>query len=153
MGWTPLLWSAAMKTLNRFACLLALVIGFSPALLQDAWAAAPEAKRERIAADGARTTVLGNTFVAPAGWTMTVRGRSTILEAPEGGSFLAFVDIPVQEAASADDAVKAAWAEYKPDAKWPLKVTNPIADRDGWTQLKGYDYLTSPNEKRGGHWR
>jgi CubicO group peptidase (beta-lactamase class C family) len=149
MGWTPLLWSAAMKTLNRFACLLALVIGFSPALLQDAWAAAPEAKRERIAADGARTTVLGNTFVAPAGWTMTVRGRSTILEAPEGGSFLAFVDIPVQEAASADDAVKAAWAEYKPDAKWPLKVTNPIADRDGWTQLKGYDYLTSPNEKRG----
>ena len=59
------------------------------------------------------------------------------------------VDIPVKDAASADDAVKAAWDAYKADARWPLKVTNPIADRDGWTQRKGYDYQTSPNEKRG----
>ena len=40
------------------------------ALLHPAHAQAPE----RLAADSARTTVLGNTFVAPAGWTMTVRG-------------------------------------------------------------------------------
>lgn len=140
---------ARMKTIDRFAWVLALVLGFSPVVMQGAWAAAPESKRERIAADAPRTTVLGNTFVAPAGWTLTVRGPSTILEAPEGGSFLVFVDIPVKEAASADAAVRAAWAEYKPDASWPLKVTNAIADRDGWTHRKGYDYQTSPNEKRG----
>jgi CubicO group peptidase (beta-lactamase class C family) len=145
----PLLWSLAMRTQNRFASLLAIVISLSAAM-QVAWSASPaDSKRERIAADTPRTTVLGNTFVAPAGWTLTVRGAATILEAPEGGSFLVLVDIPVKDAASADDAVKAAWNAYKADARWPLKVTNAIADRDGWTQRKGYDYQTSPNEKRG----
>src|SRR5687767_7368405 len=134
---------------NRFTSLLAIVISLSAAM-QVAWSASPaDSRPERIAADTPRTTVLGNTFVAPAGWTMTVRGAATILEAPEGGSFLVLVDIPVKDAASDDDAVKAAWAAYKPDARWPLKVTNPIADRDGWTHRKGYDYQTSPNEKRG----
>ena len=128
-----------MRTHTCFSCLTAaLVLGASllwPSLsLQDAYAAAPaEAKRERLAADAPRTTVLGNTFVAPAGWTISTRGRSTVLEAPEGGSFLVLFDAPVKEIATADDAVKAAWAEYRPDAKWPLKVTTPIADRDGWT--------------------
>ena len=122
-----------------------------------AWAAAPPASGgERLAADTPRTTVLGNTFIAPAEWTLSVRGRSTILEAPEGGSFLILFDIPVKDVASADAAVAAAWAEYKPDASWPLKVTVPVADRDGWTERKGYEYQTSPNERRdvsAGVWR
>ena len=118
---------ARMHTQTRFTSLLAIVISLSAAM-QVAWSASPaDSKPERIAADTPRTTVLGNTFVAPAGWTMTVRGAATILEAPEGGSFFVLVDIPVKDAASADDAVKAAWAAYKPDARWPLKVTN--ADR------------------------
>jgi CubicO group peptidase (beta-lactamase class C family) len=104
---------------------------------------------ERITADTARTTVAGNTFVAPAGWSLLVRGPATILEAPEGGSFLVLVDVPVKDAATADAAVAAAWAAYKPDAKWPLKVTTPIADKDGWTDRTAYSYQTSPNEKRG----
>lgn len=131
---------ARMRAPTRFACCSALLITFFVAM-PVAWSATP--------ADTPRTTVLGNTFIAPAGWTITVRGPATILEAPEGGSFLALVDIPVKDAASGDDAVKAAWAAYKPDARWPLKVTNPVADRDGWTQRKGYDYQTSPNERRG----
>jgi CubicO group peptidase (beta-lactamase class C family) len=145
---------ARMRTHTRLSrCLLALVLGTSvllqTLLVQHAWAAAPaEGARERLAADSPKATVLGNTFVAPAGWTVSVRGRSTILEAPEGGSFLVLFDAPVKEVASADAAVKAAWSEYKPDAKWPLKVTTPIADRDGWTERKGYEYQTSPNERR-----
>jgi CubicO group peptidase (beta-lactamase class C family) len=103
----------------------------------------------RITADTPKTTVAGNTFVAPAGWSLVVRGPSTILEAPEGGSFVVLVDVPVKDAADADAAVAAAWASYKPDAKWPLKVTTPIADKDGWTDRKSYSYQTSPNEKRG----
>ena len=104
---------------------------------------------ERIAADAPKTTVAGNTFVAPAGWSLLVRGPATILEAPEGGSFIVLVDVAVKDAPAADAAVAAAWAAYKPDAKWPLKVTTPIADRDGWTDRKSYSYQTSPNEKRG----
>jgi hypothetical protein len=44
--------------------------------------------------------------------------------------------------------VKAAWAIYRPDAKWPLKVTNDFPDKDGWTNRRDYSYQTSPNEKR-----
>jgi CubicO group peptidase (beta-lactamase class C family) len=145
---------ARMRTYDRLPRLMAaLALGASVllqlSLVESAWAAAPaEVKRERLAADSPRTTVLGNTFVAPAGWTISVRGRSTILEAPEGGSFLVLFDAAVKELASQDAAVKAAWAEYKADAKWPLKVTTPIADRDGWTERKGYEYQTSPNERR-----
>jgi CubicO group peptidase (beta-lactamase class C family) len=103
---------------------------------------------EPIPADLAKTTVAGNTFVAPAGWSLVVRGPATILEAPEGGSFIALVDLAAADATDADAAVAAAWAAYKPDAKWPLKVTTPIADKDGWTDRKSYSYQTSPNEKR-----
>jgi CubicO group peptidase (beta-lactamase class C family) len=103
---------------------------------------------ERIAADSPRTTVAGNTFVAPAGWSLTVRGPATILEAPEGGSFIALVDVAGKDAKDAEAAVAAAWKAYRPDAKWPLKVTTPVADKDGWTDRKSYSYQTSPNEKR-----
>src|SRR5262245_52864920 len=109
------------------------------------WAPAPP---ERISPDTPKTTLAGNTFVAPAGWSIVVRGPATVLEVPEGGSFIALVDVPVKDAATADAAVAAAWAAYKTEAKWPLKVTTPIADKDGWTQRRSYEYQTSPNEKR-----
>ena len=106
-------------------------------------ASAPAA--ERLAADTPKTTVGGNAFIAPKDWSVTTKGPATILEAPEGGSWIALVDV---QASSADEAVAAAWKAYRPDAKWPVKVSNPLPDRDGWTRRRGYDYLTSPNEKR-----
>jgi CubicO group peptidase (beta-lactamase class C family) len=99
-----------------------------------------------FAADTPSTTVLGNTFIAPAGWTIAVRGPATILEAPEKDSWLALVDVGA--AKDADAAVAAAWAAYKPDARWPLKLTTDRPDRDGWTKQRSYDYQTSPNERR-----
>jgi len=108
----------------------------------------PALAAERLTADTPSTTVAGNTFVAPAGWSVVVRGPATILEAPEGGSFIALIDVAAEDAASADAAVAAAWAAYQPDAKRPLKVTSPIADKDGWTDRKSYSYQTSPNETR-----
>jgi CubicO group peptidase (beta-lactamase class C family) len=131
---------------SRFAATLAAaLVGVWTARATTAAAEMPE----RIAADTAKTTVAGNTFVAPAGWSLVVRGPATILEAPEGGSFIVLVDVAAKDAANADAALAAAWAVYKPDAKWPLKVTTPVADKDGWTDRKGYSYQTSPNEKRG----
>src|SRR5262245_20472068 len=103
--------------------------------LHGAWGASALAT-ERLTADTPKTTVAGNTFVAPAGWSLDVRGPATILEVPEGGSFVVLVDLAVADAKTADAAVAAAWAAYKPDAKWPLKVTTPIADKDGWTDRK-----------------
>jgi CubicO group peptidase (beta-lactamase class C family) len=103
------------------------------------------AQVERVATDAPRKTTTGNSFVAPTGWSVSVRGNGTILEAPESGSVVAIFDL---EAATADDAVSLAWKSYKPDARWPLKSVTPVADREGWTDRKTYRYQTSPNEKR-----
>lgn len=98
-----------------------------------------------LEADTATTTVEGNTFIAPAGWKLQVRGAATVLEAPEGGSSIVIVDVKANDA---DAAVAAAWKEYKPGASWPLKAVTPVAPRDSWTDRKSYTYQTSPNERR-----
>ncbi|HEX4416981.1 MAG TPA: serine hydrolase domain-containing protein [Kofleriaceae bacterium] len=100
---------------------------------------------ERLTADTPETTVGGATFVAPAQWSISVRGPATILEAPEAGSQVALVDV---QAKDADAAVAAAWAAYKPDARWPLKLASDAPDKDGWSKIRAYAYQTSPNEHR-----
>ncbi len=106
---------------------------------------AASARPQPLAADTPSTTVAGHTFVAPAGWTVTVNGKATIVEAPEGDSRIVFVDVA---ATDPDAAVAEGWAAYKADAKWPLKAKTDASDKDGWTQRKSYVYQTSPNEKR-----
>jgi CubicO group peptidase (beta-lactamase class C family) len=109
-------------------------------------AAQTGAAQEHLTADTPMQTVGGATFVAPANWSVSVRGPATILEPPEGDSHLALVDV---RAPSADSAVALAWAAYMPDHKWPLLVVTPEPDREGWTDRRSYSYQTSPNEKRG----
>ncbi len=101
---------------------------------------------EKLAADSPKTTVAGNAFIAPGGWTLRVRGAATILEAPEGGSYIAIHDLSAPK--DADAAVAAAWALYKPGAVPPFKAKIAAADRDGWTDRWSYDYVMSPNARR-----
>jgi CubicO group peptidase (beta-lactamase class C family) len=108
-------------------------------------AASPQAT-DKLSADTPETTALGNAFIAPKDWSVRIKGPATILEAPEGDSWVALVDV---QAKTQDEALAAAWQAYKPDAKWPLKVSNDLPDRDGWSRRRAYDYQTSPNEKRG----
>jgi CubicO group peptidase (beta-lactamase class C family) len=103
------------------------------------------ARATKLSVDTPESTTEGATFLAPEGWTISVRGAATILEAPEGDSHIALVDTRAKDA---DAAVAAAWAAYKPDARWPLKVVTPAPDEDGWTDVRRYHYQTSPNEKR-----
>jgi CubicO group peptidase (beta-lactamase class C family) len=105
-----------------------------------------QAPSGRLSADTPKTTVLGNAFIAPKDWSLVVKGPATILEAPEGGSWIALIDVPGN---NAEQALAAAWKAYKPEAKWPVKVSNDLPDKDGWSRRRTYDYLTSPNEKRG----
>lgn len=107
-------------------------------------AADQAAAKERLTADTSKSTVLGNTFIAPAGWSVSVRGPATIVEAPEGDSRILIVDVKAKDA---DAAVAAAWAAYKPP-KWPLKVATDVPDKDGWSKQRNYTYQTSPNERR-----
>jgi CubicO group peptidase (beta-lactamase class C family) len=133
--------------------LVGSLLVFASALLQQALSASAQpaihAARaqapEMLSADTPKTTVLGNAFIAPKDWSIRLKGPATILEAPEGDSWVALVDV---EARTQDEALAAAWQAYKPDAKWPLKVSNDLPDRDGWSRRRAYDYQTSPNEKR-----
>jgi CubicO group peptidase (beta-lactamase class C family) len=128
------------------------IVAIATAMLHLAATAAAQAppsdaapQPERMTRDTPRTTTEGNTFIAPDGWTVAVRGSATVLEPPEGNSAIALVDV---RAPSADSAVALAWRAYKPEAAWPLKVVNEMADKDGWTDRRAYTYQTSPNEKR-----
>ena len=105
----------------------------------------PAPAGEVMTADTPKTTTAGNTFVAPAGWTVTVRGAATIVSAPEGDSHVAFVDV---QAKDADEAVQLGWAAYGTPNKRSLELKQSVSDRDGWSQIQSYAYQTSPNEKR-----
>lgn len=100
----------------------------------------------KLTADTPATTVTGNSFIAPAGWTMVVDGDITLLEAPEGDSWVALVDVKAKDA---DDAVTKAWAAASPGMKWKQLVRNESPDKDGWQHITGYGYEVPPNLKRG----
>jgi len=107
--------------------------------------ATPGATPAVAEADTPRTTVAGNTFIAPAGWSVTVRAPATILTAPEGGSFVAIIDV---EAKTGDDALALAWKAYDPKRKLELESSVPQPDSDGWTKGHAYEYITAPNARR-----
>jgi CubicO group peptidase (beta-lactamase class C family) len=105
---------------------------------------AADAPKEQLKADTPKTTVLGNPFIAPAGWSVAVRGPATIVEAPEGDSRIVMVDV---QAKDADAALAAGWAAYQ-KPKWPMQVAIDRPDKDGWSKIRDYNYQTSPNERR-----
>jgi CubicO group peptidase (beta-lactamase class C family) len=130
-----------MPILTNLLVMASLAVQSTPASPGQSSAPAGEV----LAADTPRTTIEGNRFIAPGGWRIEVRAPATTLEPPEGNSHIVLVDVRARDA---DGAVAAAWAAYRPDAKWPLKVTNDFPDKDGWSNIRAYTYQTSPNEKR-----
>ena len=126
-----------MRTIHAAVLALLLTLAGASGAVQTAQAP--------LSADTPSRTVAGATFIAPAGWSVTVKGPATIVEAPEGDSRIALVDVT---AADADAAVAAAWTAYRPDAKWPLKSKSPSADRDGWQDQWTYVYRISPDLRR-----
>jgi CubicO group peptidase (beta-lactamase class C family) len=125
-----------------------LATGLTLTPTRDAATASPVAGAQApqpLAADTPSSTVAGHTFIAPAGWSLSVKGKATIVEAPEGDSRIVFVDVAALEP---DAAIQEAWAAYRPEAKWPLKSKTADSDKDGWTNAYTYVYQTSPNERR-----
>jgi CubicO group peptidase (beta-lactamase class C family) len=106
---------------------------------------AQENAKQLLETDTPSTTVAGNTFIAPTGWSIYTRGKATIVEAPEGDSRIVYVDVNAKDA---DAAVAEAWSEYRPDLKLPLKSKTPSPDKNGWQDQFTYEYQTSPNERR-----
>jgi len=99
---------------------------------------------QRLAADDHRATPAGATFTAPGSWSISSGPSLVVLDAPEGDFHVALADV---RAADASAAVAAAWAAYRPNAKWPIKLTTPSPARNGWEERRTFDYETSPNER------
>jgi hypothetical protein len=99
---------------------------------------------EQVAADTQRLTPGGAKFTVPAGWSIAMGTNLVLLTPPETDTHIAIFDA---QAADAKDAVAAAWAAYKPDAKRPIKLITPQPAREGWDERQGFDYETSPNER------
>jgi CubicO group peptidase (beta-lactamase class C family) len=119
---------------------LALVIGLAGVIVH----ASPALAAEALSADTPLTTTGGSTFTAPMGWSVSSAANKILLEPPEADSHLALLDV---QAADADAAVAAGWADYRPDAHRPLRLATPQAPHDGWEERHVYSYETSPNEK------
>jgi CubicO group peptidase (beta-lactamase class C family) len=132
-----------MKLINLLAGAL---LATTPALCAHGAEAQPiAAAPEAVAADTPATTAHGHPFVVPAGWSRRTAGSAVVLEAPERGSRIALVDV---DAADADAAVAAAWAAYAPDARWPLRQAGARPARNGWEQVRVYQYDAGANPPR-----
>ncbi len=86
----------------------------------------------------------GVTFTAPTGWKTTRSANMVALEAPEGDSRLAFVDVTAPDV---DAAVSAAWRIYRPAGSRPLRQKLPQAPQNGWEERYFFEYESSPNER------
>jgi CubicO group peptidase (beta-lactamase class C family) len=142
--------SSTLAAIARLAVLAAVAFLGGKALPacgqdQHSGVSSERANEQRVASDTPWKTFAGHSFVVPAGWTVKTHGRETVLEPPEGNSYVAIFDL---EAPTADEAVGVAWKAYKPEAHWALFSTTPVPDYEGWTDCKNYLYQVSPNEKR-----
>ena len=116
-----------------------------PAPPSPAVAELPPPRVEHLTADSPRTTSGGTRFVAPGGWSIASRDNVVVLDPPEAGSHIVFVDVTARDA---DEAVAAAWAAYDKDAHWVLSTATDRPPREGWDQQRAYDYETSTTQHR-----
>ena len=77
-------------------------------------------------------------------WSARQEPGLIVLEAPEGDTRLALVEVDAPDAAS---ATAAAWARYQPDFKRTVKLVTAEDAINGWQERKATSYETSPNEK------
>ena len=124
------------------ACVLVCVTWFSIGVHAQAPSGAP--KPAAVTSDTERFTPGGAKFTVPSGWSVTTVENMVTLMPPEADTHLAIFDA---QATDAKSAVAAAWAEYKPDMKRPLKLVTPQPGRDGWDERQVFNYETSPNER------
>lgn len=97
-----------------------------------------------LAKDTPQVTAAGVTFTAPGEWSVAGNPSAISLLAPEGDTRVVVLD---EKAADAAAAIAQAWATYKQGLARPIRTTEDIPDRDGWTAGKQIIYETSPNER------
>lgn len=95
-------------------------------------------------ASTARQTAGGTTLSVPSGWRAQAQGALLIVQPPEDDVRIGFVDVSAKDA---DDAVAQGWALFDSGFHRPLRLHQPGALRNGWTERHIYTYEVPPSEK------
>lgn len=126
-------------------CAFGVALACAPGVAAWAQAAADTAAAAEPAAEVAGRTPSGHGFVRPKDWTQSRRGSAVVLQAPEGGSWIALVEVDAGDAAG---AVAQAWQRYAGRAAPALSMTLPVANRNGWVDGRSYVYRAAAGEPR-----
>lgn len=127
-------------------CLFGLVLACAagPA----AWAQAAGGGATEPAAGTPQKTPSGHGFLLPKDWTQTRRGHAVVLQAPEGGSWIALVEVDGDAATDAADAVSRAWIDYAGQRPPEPLMTMSLANWNGWVDRRNYVYRAPAGEPR-----
>ncbi|MYN43481.1 serine hydrolase [Pseudoduganella sp. FT93W] len=68
-----------------------------------------------------------------------------IIDAPEGDTHLAIMDL---QAPDLESALRTVWASYQPGFARAIKLSTPAPANGGWDSAFNVDYETSPNEQK-----
>lgn len=134
--------SATAAALQR--CLLAALLACTPTVAAWAQTAAGAATAESAAGTPGKTPS-GHGYIVPPDWTQARRGHAVVLQAPEGGSWIALVEV---DAGHADDAVAQAWMRYAGRPLPELLMATPLANRNGWVDGRNHVYRIPAGEPR-----
>ncbi len=125
-------------------CLLAVLLASTPVVAAWAQTAGSAAAAESAAGPPGKTPS-GHGFIVPQDWTQVRRGHAVVLQAPEGGSWIALVEV---DAGDATDAVAQAWMRYAGRPPPELLMAAPLANRNGWVDGRNHVYRSPAGEPR-----
>lgn len=128
-----------MKHLTIFAAILLFCIVTPVFAQQDA---APDASEPALEV---AELAWGVSLNLPPGWDVERSEEQMVLTPPEGDA--SFVIMHVPEAANGGDAVTNAWQIYDPEFDRTIRLVQEMPAREGWDEMIGVSYETSPNEK------
>lgn len=113
--------------------------------IADAAATAAPAVDPVATVDTPATTSAGHGFVTPRGWQLSRRGTASILQAPEGDSWIALVDVAATQAEAALDE---AWAVYRGGRMPQRSMSVPLANGAGWQDGRSVFFVTPTGSGR-----
>lgn len=141
---SPRLRPLAPATFAR--CLIAVLLIAGPVAPLWAQPAGSETLRSQPAVSNEPgRTVSGHTYLVPKDWMQSRRGEVVVLQAPEGGSWVAFVET---DAGDASAAIAQAWTRYAGRAPPELTVSVPLANSNGWVDGQSQVYRVPAGEPR-----
>ncbi|MBT2748708.1 MULTISPECIES: serine hydrolase domain-containing protein [unclassified Lysobacter] len=134
--------SATAAALRR--CLLAALLACTAGGATWAQTAGSAATAESAMGTPGKTPS-GHGYIVPPDWTQARRGHAVVLQAPEGGSWIALVEV---DAGNAADAVAQAWMRYAGRPPPEPLMAPPLANRNGWTDGRNHIYRAPAGEPR-----